>query len=141
MCDYSLHQVASRPAKVGDELITTAFAGTVTCGFSAVGEPNVAICLRAGTEITFEEEAEYRHPFAKLFPRLRFGKLGGKVARFRQVNLDDAQSHHDALEFADGKTVLVTQLRSGQRATVLQLPAERRAASKSVDHQQALPVS
>ena len=31
--------------------------------------------------------------------------------------------HHDALEFPDGKTVLLTQLCKGQRATVLQLPA------------------
>ncbi len=141
MCDYSLHQVASRPANVGDKLITTAFAGTLTSGFSAVGEPNVAVCLRPGTEIAFEEEAECRHPFAKLFPRFQFGKLGGKVARFRQVNFEQAQCHHDALEFANGRTVLVTRLRSGQRATVLQLPAERRAAGKFVDHQEAVPVS
>jgi hypothetical protein len=26
MCDYSLHNVASRPAKVGDKLVTTQFA-------------------------------------------------------------------------------------------------------------------
>ena len=27
MCDYSLHTVASRPAKVGEMLITTSFSG------------------------------------------------------------------------------------------------------------------
>jgi hypothetical protein len=31
--------------------------------------------------------------------------------------------HHDALEFPDGKIVLLTHLCKGQRATVLQLPA------------------
>jgi hypothetical protein len=31
--------------------------------------------------------------------------------------------HHDALEFPDGKIVLVTRLREGQQATVLQMPA------------------
>ena len=34
MCDYSLHHVASRPAKVGDQLTTRDF-GTGTRGFAA----------------------------------------------------------------------------------------------------------
>ena len=49
--------------------------------------------------------------------------LGHKVAKFRQVNKGQSNVHHDALEFPDGKTVLLTQLCKGQRATVLQLPA------------------
>jgi len=32
--------------------------------------------------------------------------------------------HHDALEFPDGQTVLLTDLLEGQQATVLQLPAK-----------------
>jgi hypothetical protein len=56
MCDYSLHLVASRPAKAGDKLETTSFYGTTTRGFAAVGEPNVAVCLLPGTEIAFEQE-------------------------------------------------------------------------------------
>ena len=32
--------------------------------------------------------------------------------------------HHDALEFPDGTIVLLTDLREGQQATVLQLPAQ-----------------
>jgi hypothetical protein len=39
--------------------------------------------------------------------------------------------HHDALEFPDGQ-VLVDDLREGQRATVLQLPASPRPASNTV---------
>lgn len=131
MCDYSLHSVASRPAKVGDQLVTAKFAASITRGFAPVGEPNVAVCLLPGTEIAFEQEAQSRHPLARLFPDRRFGRLGGKVARFRQINLDQPQRHHDALEFADGKTVLLTQLSPGQRATVLQLPAQQRAASNA----------
>jgi hypothetical protein len=34
--------------------------------------------------------------------------------------------HHDALELPGGKILLVTYLREGQRATVLQLPATER---------------
>lgn len=119
MCDYSLHLVASRPAKVGDKLIATDFAKSITRGFSAVGEPNVAVCLLPGTEIAFEHEVRYDRAFS-LFGKAR---IEHKVARFRQVNMDDPHVHHDALEFPDGQIVMVTRLMPGQRATVLQLPA------------------
>src|SRR5262249_30152648 len=59
MCDYSLHHVASRPAKVGDKLVTTQFNNSITRGFAAVGEPNVAVCLLPGTEVAFEKEIEF----------------------------------------------------------------------------------
>jgi hypothetical protein len=47
-----------------------------------------------------------------------------KTAIFRQVNKDRVAAHHDALEFPDGQIVLLTCVREGQEATVLQLPAE-----------------
>src|SRR5437660_1686796 len=53
MCDYSLHHVANRPAKIEDRLVTSTFH-SITRGFSAVGEPNVAVCLLPGTELAFE---------------------------------------------------------------------------------------
>lgn|SRR5215204_1537338 len=123
MCDYSLHCVASRPATVGDDLITMRFGNSSTRGFAAVGEPNVAVCLLPGTEVAFEKEAERHHVFSHLLPSLRFGKIGQKVARFRQVNLENPHTHHDALEFPNGQIVQVTCLREGQHLTVLQLPA------------------
>jgi hypothetical protein len=43
MCDYSLHAVASRPAKVGETLVTTSFYGTSTRGFAAKEEPGVRV--------------------------------------------------------------------------------------------------
>jgi hypothetical protein len=45
------------------------------------------------------------------------------------VNLNRPAAHHDALEFPDGKIVLVTELCEGQRATVLQLPSTGRRAN------------
>ena len=123
MCDYSLHNVASRPAKVGDKLVTTKF-DFLTRGFAAIGEPNVAVCLLPGTEVAFEKEVERDHAFDRLLPRMRFGKLGDKVARFRQLNMDRPNVHHDALEFPDGQIVLLTRLNERQHATVLQLPAQ-----------------
>ena len=56
-------------------------------------------------------------------------KTGQRLARFRQVNMENAVAHHDALEFPDGQVVLLTRLCEGQRATVLQLPAGARAAT------------
>ena len=118
MCDYSLHNVASRPARVGDKLVSTSFRNSSTRGFAAVGEPNVAVCLLPGTELAFEEnvKCESAHGFG-------YKHLAHKVARFRQVNQDQPNVHHDALELPDGQIVLVTKLAGGQHATVLQLPA------------------
>jgi hypothetical protein len=109
---------------VGDKLVSTRFTNAITGGFAAIGEPNVAVCLLPGTEVAFEKEVEYEHGF---FPNLKPAKkVGENVARFRQINKDERHVHHDALEFADGQIVLLTRLREGQHATVLQLPAAPR---------------
>ena len=124
MCDYSLHHVASRPAKVGDKLVTSAFDSSTTHGFCAVDEPNVAVCLRPGTELAFEKKVEGQHTMlGGLLPGIRIGELGGKVARFTQIDMDRPAAYHDALEFPSGKIVLVTHLLKGQVVSVLQLPA------------------
>jgi len=127
MCDYSLHFVASRPARVGDKLISTRFRNSVTRGLAAIGEPNVAVCLLPGTEVAFERDVECGGAFG-LFRSRSFKQ---KVARFRQVNLDQPTAHHDALEFPDGKIALVTDLGEGQRATVLQLPMSARTPTEA----------
>jgi hypothetical protein len=129
MCDYSLQHIASRPAVVGDKLVSTSFSNSSTRGFAAVGEPDVAVCLLPGTEIAFEKEVECDDTFG-LFPR----KLREKVARFRQVDIDKPHTHHDALEFPSGRSVLVTQLSKGQHATVLQLPASARGEKIPAEH-------
>jgi hypothetical protein len=132
MCDYSLHGVASRPAKVGDRLVTTDFRNTLTRGFSAVGEPEVAVCLMPGTELAFAAEVEPHHVWMQmLFFRKDKWKIPHKVGRFRQINVDNPATHHDAIEFPDGRLVLVTRLRPGQHATVLQLPARQHAATEA----------
>jgi hypothetical protein len=118
MCDYSLHNVMTRPAKVGDKLKTVIFNNTITRGFAAIEDPKVAVCLLPGTEIAFEKEVEY-DGWLPFFRR----KAGAKIARFRQINMDNPAVHHDAVEFPSGKIVLLTKLSRGQHATVLQLPA------------------
>ena len=123
MCDYSLHHVASRPAKVGDKLVTTQFFNSSTRGFSAIGEPNVAVCLLPGTEVAFDNDVEVAAGFGLLLSWKRHKAIDAKVARFRQIDVNVPHVHHDALEFPNGHVVLVTRLVEGQRATVLQLPA------------------
>jgi len=131
MCEC-LECIAFRPARVGDKLVTIRFPNTLTYGFAQLEDPRVAVCLLSGTELAFKSEVERRHPLAWLSPTL--GKLGGKLARFRQVSLDKPWAHHDALEFPDGRTVLLTHLCPGQRATVLQLPAQPHAGRLSAGH-------
>jgi len=120
MCDYSLEHLASRPAKVGDKLVSTKFPNSITRGFSAVGEPNDTVCLMPGTELAFEQEVSCVHALGLLPSR----KIPDKVARFREINLQNPHDHHDALEFSGGQLVLVTRLCEGQTATVLQLPVD-----------------
>jgi len=97
----------------------------MTRGFAAIGEPGVAVCLLPGTEVAFEKEVQYERFFV-LVPGMKHGNLGKKVAQFRQINVGRPMVHHDALEFPDGETVLLTRLCEGQHVTVLQLPASER---------------
>lgn len=119
MCDYSLQGVASRPAAVGDKLTTRNF-GTGTRGFAAAEDRNTAVCLLPGTEIAFAGEVAIKSPqfFGQSVKTLKHS-----TAIFRQIDKDTPHVHHDAVEFPDGQIVLLTALREGQQATVLQLPA------------------
>jgi hypothetical protein len=55
MCDYSLHSVRSRPAKIGDKLVTKDF-GTGTRGFASVTDASTAVCVLPGAELAFASE-------------------------------------------------------------------------------------
>jgi len=127
MCDFSLQSVRSRPAKVGDKLVTRDF-GTGTRGFAAADDLGLAVCLMPGTELAFAGEVV-------CLPAGLFGwktqTLNHQTAIFRQLNKDKVAAHHDALEFPDGRTVLLTRLCEGQAATVLQLPAQPTTAAEA----------
>jgi hypothetical protein len=105
----------------------TRYFGTGTRGFGAADDPGLAVCVMPGTELAFAGEVAC----------LPTGLLGWKTktinhqtAIFRQVNKDKVVAHHDALEFPDGRTVLLTLLCEGQEATVLQLPARPISAAE-----------
>jgi hypothetical protein len=127
MCDYSLQSVKSRDATVGDTLITRNF-GEGTRGFGAVEEAAMAVCLLPGTELAFAEDV-------KCIPTGLLPWLGRtikhKTAIFRKINTKRLAVHHDALEFPNGRIVLLTHLREGQTATVLQLPVTQKVPGES----------
>ena len=127
MCDYSLHSVKSRPAKVSDRLTTYDF-GMGTRGFAASEDTNVAVCVLPGTELSFAEEVNCL-PTGLIAWRDKI--IEHKTAIFRQINKDKVAVHHDALEFPDGRIALLTSLCEGQQATVLQLPAEPKTAAEA----------
>jgi hypothetical protein len=143
MCDYSLQNVATRPAKVGDKLTTRDF-GTGTRGFGAPEDRNTAVCVLPGTELGFAGEVKTGLP--GFFGRQKPVTVGHDTAIFRQVDKDMPHVHHDALEFPDGQIVLLTVLREGQQATVLQLPAdpatlEGKARERAAEEQRRVPIS
>jgi hypothetical protein len=121
MCDYSLLNVRSRPAKVGDKLTTRDF-GTGTRGFAGAEDNAVAVCVLPGTELAFSSAVIVTE--SRFVVGWKAETLGYTTAIFRQVNKNEQFTHHDALEFPDGRIVLLTQLCGGQEATVLQLPAQ-----------------
>ena len=128
MCDYSLIGVRSRSAKVSDKLTTHDF-GTGTRGFTAAEDAGVAVCVRPGTELAFSSPVTLTdHRFIVAW---KPETLSHATAIFRQVNKDEPLKHHDALEFPDGRIVLLTRLRAGQKATVLQLPAQPASAAEA----------
>jgi len=133
MCDYSLHSIKSRPAKIGDKLTTRDFR-TGTRGFAASENASVAVCVRPGTELSFADEVTCL-PTGQLGWRDKVIKH--KTAIFRQFNKEKITAHHDALEFPDGQIVLLTCLSEGQQATVLQLPAEAKTAVEAEAQQRA----
>jgi hypothetical protein len=135
MCDYSLHHINSRPAKVGDRLTTRDF-GLGTRGFAAPEDKNVAVCVLPGTEMSFVGEVE-------CVPRAWvWGErvINHRTAIFRQVNQEKKWVHHDALEFPDSEIVLLTFLREGQVGTVLQLPAAEKPLASNAENKNT-PIS
>jgi hypothetical protein len=77
MCDYSLHNVKTRPAKVGDKLTTRDF-GTGTHGFATSEDASVAVCVMPGTELSFADEVMFAVWHARM--------VKYTTAIFRQIN-------------------------------------------------------
>ena len=105
--------LATRPASIEDKLVVTKFNNSITRGFAAVGEPQVAVCLLPGTELAFDANVECKPSSGSGYMPNK--KIGQRLARFRQINMDNPVTHHDAFESPDGQVVLLTRLCDGQR--------------------------
>ena len=126
MCDYSLHAVATRPAQVGETLITTTFRGTSTRGF-AIRERSRCRRLHAARHRTrLRRKRQIRQPL-DLDARDQFPR--GQIRRYRP-----AHSATGTMTRSNSRTaavVLVTLLCEGQRVTVLQLPVIAQPATRA----------
>ena len=101
---------------------------TGTVGFAASEDMNTAVCVLPGTELSFADEVRCL-PTGLIACSDKV--IEHKTAIFRQINKERVAAHHDALEFPDGRIVLLTFLNEDQQATVLQLPAEPKTGVKS----------
>ena len=136
MCDYSLHNVKSRPAKIGDKLTTHQF-NSGTRGFAAPEDASTAVCVLPGAELAFAKEVRYRR---SRFFGWKAKTVNHTTAIFRQINKHEPLAYHDALEFPDGQIVLLTSLYESQEATVLQLPAQPATAAEAKAQERIAPV-
>ena len=110
---------------------------TSTRGFCAENEVGVAVCLLPGTELAFAEPVRYNNLWGDLInfvkARMGYDTAEATLARFLQVDLYNPHTHHDAIELADGRVIKLSLLHEGQRARVLQLPAQADPAHR-YDH-------
>ena len=120
MCDYSLEDVKSRAANVGDKLTAHRFP-RYTTGFAASEDIECAVCIQPGTELAFDADIKVKSWYgssdeAKVYPV--------RVAKFIQLNKDVQFRHHDAIELVSGEQILLNDLVVDQTCSVLQLPAQ-----------------
>jgi alpha-ketoglutarate-dependent taurine dioxygenase len=132
MCDYSLRHLASRPAKVDDKLVVSKFHNSISIGFvdaaAAYEKINEVVCVLPGTELAFGDNITQA---ASGHPGYGDKEHAHNTARFRQINLENPHTHHDALELPSGAMILLHSLKPGQTATVLQLPATPKTAEEA----------
>src|SRR6266567_4728314 len=136
ICDYSLSSCASRDAEVGETLVSGRIRMSATMwrlnslsctkGFHAENDDSVAVCLRPGTELAFEEDVRIKLSLGVDGLGSAETPIPHKVARFREINEDNKYVHHDALEFPSGHVILLNDLAEGQKCKVLQLPATQK---------------
>ena len=110
MCDYSLHNVRTRPAKVGDKLVTREFFHTLTRGFASPADFSVAVCVLPGTELSFSRNVRQ----TRLWPWSK-DAIKHKTAIFRQVNLANPRSITTPWNFLMGRSSCLHCWRRGKR--------------------------
>lgn len=126
MCDYSLNLVKNRRANIGDIIVTQPFWGG-TQGFADTKDKEVAICLRPGDKIIFDEPVGIMSIFK------RFNKHIATEAEYVYVTskrkdrqYGRKQYHHDSLKIG-WFTYEINSLKPGLIATVISMESVDRS--------------
>lgn len=117
MCDYSLEGlVDSRQARIGETLVLTGFAGSMSRGFASPSEPRKAVCVMPGTRLKVAAMPD------SSLPGSRFGAqiaVGSEVT-FAHIDIP-GENYHDGVRLASGREILLQKLPVG--LTVELVPA------------------
>ena len=107
MCDYSLENYSSRPARDFERYETTRFASG-SIGLASPGDCRTAVCVAYDTTLMLEKiPADFQ------------ARIGvGPVSEARFVRLDQG-AYRDGVVFANGKRASLQQLGVGVTAMVV----------------------
>jgi hypothetical protein len=107
-------KILERPARLWDRLVTAQFLEHR--GFADAQDPDIKVCVAAGTELAFDKYLECEPRGPNVSPK----KIRRKRAQFASMPL----KHSDgaALKFKDKLVLPMKRLRLGQYATVVKLP-------------------
>lgn len=140
MCDYSLGGIENRLAEDGEELVVHRF----TTGSKGLTSPEYlnpkpwvkslarilgirdsslrecAVCIPDGAKLMIH--------FSEYFQEI-FNLSSVEMVTFRQLS-GRAMTYRDALEFADGYSILLQQLEEGQRLQVLSISSSEESVPR-----------
>ena len=147
MCDYSLHTNPNRLATEGEDLIVYRFP-THSLGLASPAEVKQVTCRTKGANRSWwatlkdwfsEGQAEMSvcavciPPGAKLvlrdipqYLRTELKVAGDELVTFTQLNAS-ANAYRDAIQFENGKELLLQRLQPGQRVKVVSLAGSESA--------------
>jgi len=117
MCDYSLENIRTRPARTGERYETIRFA-TGSIGFAAPGDCQTAVCVPHDTRLRLEGVPE-----SLMRP---YGVDATEDVDFVRL---ERGPYHDGVRFGNGIEVTLQVLGPGVSATIVRpiesVPAER----------------
>lgn len=104
MCDYSLELYQSRPAREGEEYVSSRFPSS-SVGFISPGDPSVAICMACDTKLKLSRIPEGVRNMANV----------GETEEVTFVQWEGA-IHRDCVQFTNGKVLTLQLLGPGVTA-------------------------
>jgi hypothetical protein len=117
-------------------MVDTVLAAPASAPFQTADLRHQPIMARQDNLAAVETELAFEKPVTYQSALIFRTNTGHTVAIFRQINKGALHVNHDALEFPDGKTVLLTRLSERQNATVLTLPTQQPQTAANAKDQQ-----